>query len=124
MGSILVVEDEPDMRELMAVKLRGAGHRVRTAQTGVDGLASLREDRPDLVLLDVQLPDTTGLAFCKTVRADAEIRDILIVMISASASQEEVDAGLAAGADDYVTKPFAPSALVARIQALLDSGPA
>ncbi|MFI5960418.1 response regulator transcription factor [Cryptosporangium sp. NPDC051539] len=119
MGSILVVEDEPDMRDLMAVKLRAVGHRVRTAITGADGLASLREDRPDLVLLDVQLPDTSGLAFCRTLRSDAEIRDTLVVMISASASPDDVDAGLAAGADDYVTKPFAPSALVARIQALL-----
>ncbi|MFB9324053.1 response regulator transcription factor [Cryptosporangium minutisporangium] len=121
MASILIVEDEPDMRELMARKLRDAGHTITTTRTGAEGLAFLRAERPDLVLLDVKLPDTSGLSVCETVRDDADIRDTLVVMVSASAGQEEVDAGLAAGADDYVTKPFAPSNLVRRIAALLST---
>ncbi|GAA0265985.1 response regulator transcription factor [Cryptosporangium japonicum] len=119
MARILIVEDEPDMRELMARKLESVGHEVTATRSGSEGLAALRSTRPELVLLDVQLPDTSGLTFCATVRADAELRDTLIVMISASAGQEEVDAGLAAGADDYVTKPFAPSKLIQRVEALL-----
>lgn len=107
MARILIVEDEPDMRELMARKLGSVGHEVTSTRSGAEGLSMLRSTRPELVLLDVQLPDTSGLSFCETVRADAELRDTLVVMISASAGQEEVDAGLAAGADDYVTKPFA-----------------
>ncbi|MFG1921706.1 response regulator transcription factor [Cryptosporangium sp. NPDC048952] len=121
MARILIVEDEPDMRELMARKLESAGHEVASTRTGAEGLAMLQSSRPDLVLLDVQLPDTSGLSFCTTVRADAELRDTLVVMISASAGQEEVDAGLAAGADDYVTKPFAPSKLIQRVEALLST---
>ena len=119
MASILIVEDEADMRDLMARKLEAAGHTITTTRTGEDGLAILRSARPDLVLLDVQLPDTSGLSLCRTLRADTEIGETLVVMISASAAPEEVDAGLAAGADDYVTKPFAPAKLVQRVEALL-----
>jgi len=118
-ASILIVEDEADMRDLMARKLEAAGHTITTTRTGEDGLAILRSARPDLVLLDVQLPDTSGLSLCRTLRADTEIGETLVVMISASAAPEEVDAGLAAGADDYVTKPFAPAKLVQRVEALL-----
>ncbi|SHN24751.1 Response regulator receiver domain-containing protein [Cryptosporangium aurantiacum] len=109
------------MLDLMALKLREAGHTITTTRTGAEGLSVLHAERPDLVLLDVLLPDTTGLEFCETVRADTEIRDTLVVMVSASASQRDVGAGLAAGADDYVTKPFAPSKLVGRIAALLST---
>ena len=119
MARILIVEDEPDMRELMALKLGAVGHDVMTSRTGAEGLEILRSARPDLVLLDVQLPDTSGLSVCAAVRADQEIHDMIVVMISASAGQDEVDAGLAAGADDYVTKPFAPSNLIQRVEALL-----
>ena len=121
-ASILIIEDEPDMRDLMAQKLQAAGHEIATTRTGSDGLALLRSERPDLVLLDVQLPDTSGLSLCRTLRAEPEIGDTLVVMISASAAPDEVDAGLAAGAHDYVTKPFAPSKLVQRVEALLSSG--
>lgn len=118
---IVIIEDEPDMRDLMARKLSSVGHEVAMTKTGTEGLVLLRSTRPDLVLLDVQLPDMTGLSVCAAVRADETIRDMLVVMISASAGPEEVDAGLAAGADDYVTKPFAPSKLIQRVEALLST---
>jgi DNA-binding response OmpR family regulator len=119
MAKILVIEDDPDMRGLMDYKLKSGGHEVAVTDTGEDGLAIVRELCPDLVLLDVQLPDATGLEVCRLLRADPATADLLIVMVSASAAANEVDDGLSAGADDYVTKPFAPSNLVSRIEALL-----
>jgi DNA-binding response OmpR family regulator len=119
MANIVVIEDDPDMRGLMARKLQTVGHQVAVADTGERGLTLVQQVRPELILLDVQLPDFTGLELCRRLRADPAARDTLIMMVSASAADNEVDDGLSAGADDYVTKPFAPSKLVARIEALL-----
>ena len=119
MAKILVIEDDPDMSRLMTYKLQMQGHEVAASDTGVEGLEIVQRDQPDLVLLDVQLPDVTGLELCRLLRADPAAKDTVIVMVSASAAENEVDAGLSAGADDYVTKPFAPSKLVGRIEALL-----
>ena len=119
MANIVVIEDDPDMCKLMTYRLQLRGHEVTAVDTGAEGLANVLRDQPDLVLLDVQLPDATGLELCRRLRADPAAKDTVIVMVSASAAESEVDAGLSAGADDYVTKPFAPSNLVARIEALL-----
>lgn len=119
MANIVVIEDDPDMCKLMTYRLQLRGHAVTAVDTGAEGLANILRDQPDLVLLDVQLPDATGLELCRRLRADPGAKDTVIVMVSASAAENEVDAGLSAGADDYVTKPFAPSNLVARIEALL-----
>jgi DNA-binding response OmpR family regulator len=119
MAKIVVIEDDPDMRRLMTYKLQMQGHEVAAADTGVEGLEIVHREQPDLVLLDVQLPDLTGLELCRRLRLDSAAKDTVIVMVSASAAENEVDAGLSAGADDYVTKPFAPSNLVGRIEALL-----
>ena len=120
MGSdILVIEDEPAIQELIAVNLAHAGHRVQRATTAAEADASIREVLPDLILLDWMLPDLAGTALARKLRADARSKDIPIIMLTARAQEHDKVEGLEAGADDYITKPFSPKELLARIKAVL-----
>ncbi len=120
MGSrILVVEDESDLAELVAFNLRQAGHTVTTAGTGSTALAEIRRQRPDLVVLDVMLPDITGLEVCRRLRREAETIRLPVIMLTAKGEEVDRVVGFEVGADDYVTKPFSPRELLLRVEAIL-----
>lgn len=118
-NNILVVEDEPAIQELIAINLEHAGHRVQRAHTAAEADAIVRDVRPDLILLDWMLPDIAGTALARKLRADARSKDIPIIMLTARAQEQDKVEGLDAGADDYITKPFSPKELLARIKAVL-----
>ena len=116
---ILAVEDEPDILELLGVSLADAGYRVLPAADAETAQRMLREALPDLVLLDWMLPGQSGLAFAKALRADPRTRELPIIMVTARGEEADKVAGLEAWVDDYVTKPFSPRELKARIKAVL-----
>ncbi len=117
--SILVVEDEPAIRELLQVNLADAGYAVRGVADAESALASIRAELPDLVLLDWMLPGKSGLALARDLRADPRTRELPIIMVTARSEETDRVAGLEAWVDDYVTKPFSPRELKARIKAVL-----
>ena len=119
MPSILVVEDEPAILELLKVNLADAGYAVTGAEDAEAARESLKEALPDLVLLDWMLPGQSGLAFAKQLRSDARTRELPIIMVTARAEEADKVAGLEAWVDDYVTKPFSPRELKARIKSVL-----
>jgi len=116
---VLIVEDEPAIQELVALTLRQAGHQPQVADSAEQALAQLRESLPDLVLLDWMLPGQSGVELARRLRADRRTRDIPIIMLTARADEQDKLSGLETGADDYVTKPFSPRELNARIKAVL-----
>ena len=118
-GAILVVEDEPAIQELIAVNLEHAGHQVLRAANVPEAEALVREVLPDLVLLDWMLPGPPGVNFARQLRADQRTKDIPIIMLTARAEERDTIAGLESGADDYVTKPFSPRELLARIKEVM-----
>jgi two-component system, OmpR family, phosphate regulon response regulator PhoB len=118
-ASVLVVEDEPQIQELVAVNLEHFGHRVLCASSAEEAEAAIRSALPDVVVLDWMLPGESGLAFARRLRADARTRDLPILMLTARAMEHDKISGLEAGADDYLTKPFSPKELAARIKAVL-----
>jgi two-component system phosphate regulon response regulator PhoB len=118
-GAILVVEDEPAIQELIAVNLEHAGHQVLRAGSVPEAEALVREVLPDLVLLDWMLPGPPGLTFARQLRTDQRTKDIPIIMLTARAQEQDAVAALEGGADDYVTKPFSPRELLARIKAVM-----
>lgn len=115
---ILIIEDEPDILNLVRMYLEKEGYRTATATTGPDGLRQVLAEHPDLVILDLMLPEMDGLEVCKRIRADAQRSMTPIIMLTAKAEESDTVIGLELGADDYVTKPFSPKALVARVKAL------
>ncbi|MCC7114150.1 MAG: phosphate regulon transcriptional regulator PhoB [Burkholderiales bacterium] len=119
MPTILAVEDEPAILELLKINLLDAGYEVRSAADAETAQASLKEALPDLLLLDWMLPGQSGLAFAKQLRADARTRDLPIIMVTARSEESDRIAGLEAWVADYVTKPFSPRELKARIKAVL-----
>jgi two-component system phosphate regulon response regulator PhoB len=116
---ILVVDDEPDLLELVRVNLRQAGYEVETAEAGREALDCLKRSLPDLMVLDLMLPDLSGTEVCRRVRQDPEISHLPIVMLTAKADEVDRVVGLELGADDYVTKPFSPRELTLRVRAVL-----
>ncbi len=118
-ANILVVEDEPAIQELIAINLEHAGHRVLRAYNAEQAIQMVREVLPDVVLLDWMLPGQSGLSFARRLREDERTRAIPIIMLTARGTETDKIAGLESGADDYVTKPFSPRELVARIKAVL-----
>jgi two-component system phosphate regulon response regulator PhoB len=119
MPTILLVEDEPAIRELLKVNLTDAGYDVREAPDAESAQTQLNDALPDLVLLDWMLPGQSGLAWAKQLRGDARTRDIPIIMVTARSEETDKVAGLEAWVDDYVTKPFSPRELKARIKSVL-----
>jgi len=117
--TILVVEDEPDIRELIRYNLEQEGFAVAEAPDGEAALAYARRTAPALVILDLMLPGADGLEICRRLRAQPETAKVAIVMLTAKAAEVDRVLGLEMGADDYVTKPFSPRELVARIRAVL-----
>jgi two-component system, OmpR family, phosphate regulon response regulator PhoB len=121
-ASILVVEDEPAIQMLIATNLRRHGHLVITALDAEKALRQINEALPDLILLDWMLPGMSGLDFARRLRADARTKFVPIIMLTARGEERDKVTGLESGADDYVTKPFSPRELLARIQAVLRRG--
>ena len=119
MPSILVVEDEPAIQELLRVNLEDAGFAVRTAADAESALVQIRQALPDLLLLDWMLPGQSGLALARGLRGEARTRELPIIMVTARGDEADRVAGLEAWVDDYVTKPFSPRELKARIKAVL-----
>lgn len=116
---LLVIEDEPAIQALLAVNLRHHGFEVQCVATAGEGTASIRNALPDLLILDWMLPDQSGIALARKLRTEERTRDLPIIMLTARVEEENRVEGLDAGADDYVTKPFSPKELVARVRALL-----
>ncbi|MEO1291568.1 MAG: phosphate regulon transcriptional regulator PhoB [Pseudomonadota bacterium] len=116
---ILVVEDEEALCALLDYNLRKEGFEVVIAQNGEDALDLLKDDKPDLILLDWMLPHVSGIEICRQVRARSESRDIPIIMLTARSEEEDRIRGLDTGADDYLTKPFSTTELIARVRAVL-----
>jgi two-component system KDP operon response regulator KdpE len=115
-GRILVVDDEPQIRRVMRATLTSAGYEVNDAKTGEEGLEKMRKFRPDLVLLDINMPGMGGLETCRSMRTDANVAIIMLTVHNTEAAKVEA---LDAGADDFVTKPFSTPELLARIRAAL-----
>ena len=122
--SILIVEDEDDIAELLEYNLQRSGYIPFSVGTGEDGLNETREAKPDLVLLDLMLPGLSGMEVCKRLKADPVTAGIPVIMLTAKGEEEDIVAGFDAGADDYVTKPFRPKVLLARVKAVLRRGAA
>ncbi len=119
MSHILVVEDDRDIAELITHYLERAGYVTSTVQSGPEALAQVRHQLPDLMILDLMLPGLDGLEVCRAVRLDKATADVPIIMLTARADESDRVTGLEVGADDYVTKPFSPKELVARVHAHL-----
>ena len=113
---ILVVDDEPDAIELIRFNLKASGYEVLTAEDGEEALAKARKFSPDMILLDVMLPEIDGLEVCKILRRDPATASLPIIMLTAKASEIDRVLGLEFGADDYVTKPFSPRELMLRVR--------
>ncbi len=116
---ILIVEDEPDIVELLRYNLTRDGYDVLQATTGEAALDIIKESSPDLMLLDLMLPRIDGLEVCRRVRANADTKHLPIIMLTAKGEEVDIVTGLELGADDYVTKPFSPRILLARVRAVI-----
>ena len=116
---ILVVEDEDDIQELVRYNLAKEGYRVAQALSGEEGFKAAKSHSPDLIVLDLMLPGLDGLEICRLLKADPKTSHTPIVMLTAKGEETDVVTGLELGADDYITKPFSPKVLVARLRAVL-----
>ncbi|GAA2669128.1 MULTISPECIES: response regulator transcription factor [Actinoplanes] len=119
MTTVLVADDDADIRDLVAFKLEQAGLEVLTVGDGQAAVEMARSHHPTLAVLDVSMPLLSGIEVCRMLRADPSTAGMLIIMLTARVQEQDVEGGFSAGADDYVTKPFSPRELVSRIQALL-----
>jgi two-component system phosphate regulon response regulator PhoB len=118
-GHILVVEDEADLAELVAFNLRQAGYTTQTAADGAEAMAAVDRQVPDLIVLDLMLPDISGMEVCRRIRSGAESSHVPVIMLTARGEEVDRVLGFEVGADDYVTKPFSPRELVLRVAAVL-----
>lgn len=116
---IVVVEDEPDILEVFSYNLKREGFEVATSLDGSSGLKLIQQSMPDLVLLDLMLPGMDGLDICRHLKSDVKTQNIPIIMVTAKGEESDIVLGLGIGADDYITKPFSPKELVARVKAVL-----
>jgi two-component system phosphate regulon response regulator PhoB len=116
---ILIVEDEKPIRDMIAFGLRRAGYVVREAEDCTEARARIVDSRPDLLIVDWMLPDQSGLELTRAIKRNRDTQDLPVIMLTARAEEHDKVAGLEGGADDYVTKPFSPRELLARIQAVL-----
>lgn len=120
---VIVIEDEADIREVIEHNLSREGYQVHSSSDGEKGLQLVRKKLPDLVVLDLMLPGLDGLEVCRKIKTDPEAGSTAIVMVTAKGDESDIVLGLGVGADDYVTKPFSPKELVARVKAVLRRGP-
>jgi two-component system alkaline phosphatase synthesis response regulator PhoP len=116
---ILIIDDEEDILELARYNLEREGYQVSCLDSGEEALEAVRENKPDLVLLDLMLPGLDGYEICKMMRRDEDTRHIPIVMLTAKGEESDIVTGLELGADDYITKPFSPKVLIARLRTVL-----
>ena len=119
LNRILIIEDEPDISDYLQETLTLSGYEVCQAYDGLDGLEKIRQFKPNLLLLDIMMPKLNGLEVCRRIRADADMRSLRVVFITAKGSLEEKLEGFEAGANDFIVKPFSSSELLARIEAHL-----
>jgi two-component system phosphate regulon response regulator PhoB len=119
---IAAIEDEPDILEIVGYNLEKEGYEFIGETDGEEGLSLVRRELPDLVLLDVMLPGIDGLEICRRLKYEAATREIPVIMVTAKSEESDVVLGLEVGADDYLTKPFGPRELVARVRAVLRRG--
>jgi len=119
---VVVIEDEPDIVEVITYNLNREGYRVSPAMRGDEGLQLVRNQSPALVILDLMLPGMDGLSVCQNIKSDPLTKDTAVIIVSAKGEEADVVIGLGFGADDYVTKPFSPRELLARVQAVLRRG--
>lgn len=119
MPKIVIAEDEPDIRDLISFTLRFAGFEVIAGSNGQEGYDLTKSEHPDLAMFDVRMPKMTGYEACKKIKADPEISHIPVIFLSAKGQENEIEQGIAAGADEYLLKPFAPDQLTERIKAIL-----
>jgi DNA-binding response OmpR family regulator len=119
MARILIAEDEPDIRELVAFTLRFAGHEVTTTANGEEALHQAAQLIPDIIIMDVRMPRMTGYDACRAMKADNTLKNIPVVFLSAKGQDSEIQTGLEAGAEEYLLKPFAPDQLAERVKTIL-----
>ncbi len=119
MPKILIAEDEPDIRELVAFTLRFAGYEVVTASNGEEAVQLAVREMPDMALMDVRMPRMTGYDACRAMKANPDLKDMPVVFLSAKGQDSEIATGMAAGAEEYLLKPFAPDQLTERVRAIL-----
>ncbi len=117
--SVLVVEDDDDIRELVSYNLLKEGYQVAGVASGEDALAAVEAKPPELILLDLMLPGLDGLSVCRQLKGNPATEPLPVIMLTAKGEEADIVAGLNLGADDYVTKPFSPKVLLARVQAVL-----
>jgi CheY-like chemotaxis protein len=118
---VLVADDEEDILTLVSMIVERAGHEVVSVRDGAQALAAIRERRPDLVVLDISMPEVDGLEVLRRVRADGETRELPVLLLSARAQEADVRRGFDTGASAYVKKPFSPSELARRVDELLET---
>lgn len=116
---ILVVDDEKAILELVQFNLEQSGIKVSTAKSGDIAIKKARSIKPDAIILDLMLPNINGLDVCRILKSDSDTKDVSIIMLTAKGSEEDIVTGLELGADDYITKPFSPKILVARVNSIL-----
>jgi DNA-binding response OmpR family regulator len=119
---IVVIEDEPDILEVLSYNLKREGYEVYPASDGHRGLSLIRKESPDLVLLDLMLPGMDGVEICGAIKKDPQTQGTLIIMVTAKGEESDIVLGLGVGADDYISKPFSPKELIARVKAVLRRG--
>ena len=119
MAKILIAEDEPDIRDLIRFTLQFAGYEVFAGSNGEEGYELAKQEKPDIVLMDVRMPKMTGYEACRKIKADPELKDTPVIFLSAKGQEAEIQSGLDAGADEYLLKPFAPDQLTERIREML-----
>ena len=117
--NILVVDDEKTIRDLVAFRLEYHGHEVTTAENGKDALTQLEGTVPDLVVLDVMMPDMTGLEVCAEIRKDERLAETKVILLTAKGRKQDEEEGMAAGADAYMSKPFRANVLIGKIEELV-----
>ena len=118
----VVVEDDADILNLVCFKLGRAGFKTRAESLGPRGLDAVLEEVPDVVVLDLMLPGLNGLEICRVIRDHPRTKSVPVVLLTARARERDIEQGFAAGADDYIVKPFSPSELLSRVQAAVNRG--